>query len=91
MRRNVSLPSAVVLGLADLGAAPAPRSECEKETWPTDHDNYLDVCLDMSWYKLPPAHVHVLCGSDTQLAAPKGSRYPCRPHTVAVTTQLLGL
>eukprot|EP01049_Picozoa_sp_SAG25_P005754 SAG25_NODE_403_length_8470_cov_48.785506_4_plen_361_part_00 len=84
--RNVSLPSAVVLGLADLGTAPAPKKQCEKDTWLTDHDNYMDICLDMSWYKLPPARVHVLCGAETQMVAPKGLGYPCRPHTVAVTS-----
>ena len=83
--RGVSLPSGVVLGLADLGTAPAPVKQCEKDTWAHDHDNYLDVCLDMSWYKLPPAQVHVLCGEATQISAPKGVRYPCKPHTVAVT------
>ena len=83
--RNVSLPSAVVLGLADLGTAPAPKKQCEKDTWLTDHDNYMDICLDMSWYKLPPARVHVLCGAETQMVAPKGLGYPCRPHTIAIT------
>ena len=83
--RGVSLPSGVVLGLADLGTAPAPVQQCEKDTWAHDQDNYLDVCLDMSWYKLPPAQVHVLCGEATQISAPKGVRYPCKPHTVAVT------
>ena len=83
--RNVSQPSTVVLGLADLGAAPAPKTQCEKYTRPTDHDNYLDLCLDMSFYKLPPARVHVLCGPDAQIVAPKGLGYPCRPHTVVVT------
>ena len=80
-----ALPSGVVLGLADLGTAPAPVKQCEKDTWAHDHDNYLDVCLDMSWYKLPPAQVHVLCGEATQISAPKGVRYPCKPHTVNVT------
>jgi hypothetical protein len=82
---GVSLPSGVVLGLADLGTAPAPVKQCEKDTWAHDNDNYLDVCLDMSWYKLPPAQVHVLCGEATQISAPKGVRYPCKPHTIAVT------
>ena len=82
---GVSLPSGVVLGLADLGTAPAPVRQCEKDSWVHDHDNYLDVCLDMSWYKLPPASVHVLCGAQTQISAPKGAHYPCKPHTVAVT------
>ena len=39
----------------------------------------------MSSYTLPPAQVHVLCGEATQISAPKGVRYPCRPQTVAVT------
>ena len=82
---NVSPPPTVVLGLADLGTAPAPTTECEKRSWATDGDNYLDVCLDMSFYKLPPARVDVLCGPSTQMVAPKGSRYPSRPHSVAVT------
>ena len=83
--RGVSLPSGVVLGLADLGTAPAPFEQCEKDTWAHDNDNYLDVCLDMSSYKVPPAQVHVLCGEATQISAPKGVRYPCKPHTIAVT------
>ena len=81
----MSLPSGVVLGLADLGTTPAPVEQCEKDTWAHDGDNFLDVCLDMSSYTLPPAQVHVLCGEATQISAPKGVRYPCKPHTVAVT------
>lgn len=84
---GVSLPSGVILGLADLGTAPAPVKQCEKDTWAHDHDNYLDVCLDMSWYKLPPASVLVICGTETQISAPKGDHYPCKPHTVAVTAK----
>eukprot|EP01046_Picozoa_sp_COSAG06_P061342 COSAG06_NODE_13413_length_1259_cov_1.687931_1_plen_192_part_00 len=83
--RGVSLPSGVVLGLADLGTAPAPVEQCEKDTWAHDNDNYVDICLDMSSYTVPPAQVHVLCGEATQISAPKGVRYPCTPQTVAVT------
>ena len=72
------------VGLADLGGGPLPVSRCERDSWPTDHDNCLDVCLDLSVYKLPPASIHVLCGESTQIAAPKGLDYPCTPHTVAV-------
>ena len=42
---------------------------------------FMDICLDMSSYTLPPAQVHVLCGEATQISAPKGVRYPCRPSS----------
>ena len=37
----------IVLGLADLGPAPAPHTQCEKDNWVTDGDNYLDICLNI--------------------------------------------
>ena len=81
---NVSLPPGVVLGLADLGTKPAPQLPCEKSAWQVDGDNFVDICLDMTWYNLKPASVRVLCGEHTQLYAPKANNYPCRPHLVRV-------
>ena len=87
-----ALEAGAVLGLADLGTAPMPQSQCEKENWPTDGDNYLDVCLklattgDEEEEQVQPASVYLPCGKDTQIRAPKGTRYPCAPQEVAVTS-----
>ena len=77
------LPSASILGLADLGTAPMPKLPCEKETYETDGDNYLDICLSLS-ANLKPAYVFMPCGADTQISAPKGRRYPCSAQNVSV-------
>ena len=44
---NVLPAKDIVLGLADLGPAPAPHIQCEKDNWVTDGDNYLDICLNI--------------------------------------------
>ena len=67
----------------------APLTQCEKDNWITDGDNYLDVCL-----KIPkngfknsneaPTFVSLPCGRDTQVVPPKGLNYPCSPQVVEI-------
>ena len=83
------LPSNIVLGLADLGTDPAPKTPCEKENWPTDGDNYLDICLNIpktgfEHSKKAPFSVYLPCGPDTQITPPKGLNYPCLPQSVLI-------
>mmetsp|Transcript_40581 Transcript_40581/g.107550 ORF Transcript_40581/g.107550 Transcript_40581/m.107550 type:complete len:349 (-) Transcript_40581:85-1131(-) len=80
------LPSGVVLGLADLGST-APQTQCEKDTYVHDQDNYVDICLKMSDTTPLPATVHLPCDENTIIVNPKGSRYPCAPQTVEVSLQ----
>ena len=84
---NVLPAKDIVLGLADLGPAPAPQTQCEKDNWVTDGDNYLDVCLNIpsdATDTIIPTAVHLPCGMDTQMTPPKGLNYPCYPQTVSV-------
>ena len=83
------MPSNIVLGLADLGTAPTPKTKCEKDNWVTDGDNYLDVCLNIpptgfEHSTIAPFSVHLPCGPDTQITPPKGLNYPCKPQTVVI-------
>eukprot|EP01062_Namystynia_karyoxenos_P077805 TRINITY_DN7914_c0_g1_i1.p1 TRINITY_DN7914_c0_g1~~TRINITY_DN7914_c0_g1_i1.p1 ORF type:complete len:346 (+),score=73.44 TRINITY_DN7914_c0_g1_i1:65-1102(+) len=78
------LPSAAVLGLADLGSS-VPQTDCEKKTYVTDGDNYLDICLRLDEAAHRPAKVHTYCDAPRALSAPKGAAYPCRPQTVAIS------
>jgi hypothetical protein len=94
----VVLDAGAILGLADLGKAPMPSTQCEKDTYQTDTDNYLDVCLNMNMnmkmdlaanvpVPVPdPYHVELPCTPRTQISAPKGPRYPCSHQVVAVVS-----
>ena len=81
--QGTPLPPSSILGLADLGTTPMPKLPCEKETYETDGDNYLDLCLNLP-ANLKPAHVFMPCGKDTQISAPKGQKYPCAAQNVSV-------
>lgn len=92
---GAELPAASVLGLADLGNAPAGSSAAERDGYKQDGDNYLDVCLRLGANDAKPTAVDVLCGEGTQIAMPKGlkkasnglaplSAPRCAPHTVSV-------
>lgn len=78
------LPAAAVLGLADLGST-VPQTQCDKDNYVADGDNYLDVCLKIDSSTPVPAAVHLNCDMGTQISLPKGTRYPCKPQTVNVT------
>eukprot|EP00756_Hemistasia_phaeocysticola_P017261 Hpha_TRINITY_DN15527_c3_g3::TRINITY_DN15527_c3_g3_i7::g.106122::m.106122 len=78
------LPAAAVLGLADLGSA-VPQTQCDKDNYVADTDNYLDVCLKMDASTPVPAAVHLICGPGTQISDPKGTGYPCKPQTVNIS------
>ena len=78
------MPNRLLSHQADLGTLPLPTSQCEKDAWRTDGDNYLDVCLDLPPGGPPPAAAHLPCGNTTQITAPKGLRSPCRPQTVRI-------
>jgi len=80
-------PPGKVLGLADLGAT-LPRTQCEKDTYVTDGDNYLDICLALVEADPAPSVVHLPCGPTTQITAPKGLVAPCVPQSINVTLVL---
>lgn len=80
------LPARVFLGLADLGTTPIPSTDCEKANWPTDIDNYLDICLTLDGTTPPPATIRLPCNATTQISKPAGAGMPCKPQSVAVTT-----
>jgi len=80
------LPTDSVLGLADLGHT-MPETQCEKDAYATDGDNYVDICLSMGADTPMPASVHVRCTEDAMLVNPKGLRYPCSAQTVEVTDE----
>merc|ERR1712070_164179 len=82
-----TLPADAVLGLADLGNANTPEAQCEKDAYAHDMDNYVDICLNLGADAPIPASVHVRCTEDAMLVNPKGSRYPCKPHTVEVSDE----
>ena len=75
----------VYLGLADLGSAGIPKTQCQKDTYATDGDNYVDICLKLDADGAMPAKVHLPCTADKQIANPKGAKYPCAAQTVEVT------
>jgi hypothetical protein len=81
------LDNITYLGLADLGAAPMPKTQCEKDTYATDGDNYLDVCLKLTANSPMPAKVHLPCTPSRQISLPKGLRYPCAKQTLAVSAK----
>lgn len=85
-RGGAALPAEAVLGLADLGNS-IPTTQCEKDTYVHDQDNYVDVCLKMSAETPVPATVHMPCDEARQIVNPKGTRYPCRPQTIEVTVE----
>ena len=67
----------------------APKTPCEKQNWPTDGDNYLDICLNIpkagfETQKKAPYSVNLPCGPDTQITPPKGLNYPCLPQSVLI-------
>jgi hypothetical protein len=35
-----------------------------------------------------PASVYLPCGASTQISAPKGTRFPCKPQEVAITSSM---
>ena len=91
------LPPSAVLGLADLGGAPFPSSACEKANWPTDGDNYVDVCLHLmqgaaqargaataDGLVLLPATVVVPCTNGIP-NKPSGAGMPCTRHNRTVS------
>lgn len=80
---GAKLPDTSILGLADLGTAPMPESQCEKKTYKTDGDNYLDICLNLA-NNLEPTYLFLPCTRDTQISAPKGLGYPCVPQNISV-------
>ena len=94
---DAALAAVAVLGLADLGKLPAPPPEAlhERDTYASDGDNYLDVCLSLDGVA-PPTVVEVVCGPGTQISLPKGLDSPhggyvprapalCVPHAVNVS------
>ena len=84
---SATYPAGKVLGLADLGAT-LPEKQCEKDTYVTDGDNYLDVCLALVEADPAPSVVHLPCGQTTQITAPKGLVAPCVPQSINVTLVL---
>merc|ERR1712137_591650 len=68
-------PDEAYLGLADLGRS-IPQTQCEKDTYDHDGDNYVDVCLKMDTSTPLPALVHLPCDEGTQIVNPKGDKYP---------------
>ena len=92
---GAELPSASVLGLADLGDSPAGSGAAERDGYREDGDNYLDVCLKLSASDPKPVSVDVVCDENTQISMPKGLKKAsnglaplsdprCTPHTVNV-------
>eukprot|EP00927_Polykrikos_kofoidii_P068053 TRINITY_DN63449_c0_g1_i1.p1 TRINITY_DN63449_c0_g1~~TRINITY_DN63449_c0_g1_i1.p1 ORF type:complete len:379 (+),score=45.34 TRINITY_DN63449_c0_g1_i1:62-1138(+) len=77
------LPAEAVLGLADLGSS-IPQTQCEKDMYVHDGDNYVDICLKMSADTPLPATVHLPCDDSTQWSLPKGAKYTCKPQTVKI-------
>ena len=83
---HLPLPPETVLGLADLGAT-VPQSACDKDSYVTDGDNFLDLCLKLAGdARATPASIYLHCGKDTQISAPKGLGYPCKPQLVNITS-----
>lgn len=78
-------PSQNYLGLADLGST-MPSTQCEKDTYVHDGDNYVDICLQMNSNTPPPTSIFMPCNSGNILVNPKGSAYPCAAQTVAVSS-----
>jgi len=83
---GTAFPADSVLGLADLGNS-IPQTQCEKDTYAHDGDNYVDICLKMSADTPLPALVGLPCDDASQWSLPKGARYRCKPQTVKVVVQ----